>query len=459
MAAGSTFSIFALVATGAALLSFGPACSAQAQPQTEIFSSQSQSQILKGGVQQGAPCTGSGSTTTQQPGVGGSPYCRCRDAECGGTDRRCYDEAYGSRSVVISETLMQQIYGATRGGAWIRCGTCGANAICWPRPFYASWVAQCVNAFSDGASCPAPPSEGTFFPPNSSGAPPPPQASATCTNPDWVREYKAQGASPPLRYQVGFNQGVARCLQNQCTVQNLAVAVWAAAFSRVRTVLGLTQAAIALSAVIHPPGFSPDPDPYVRGRQEGERLCNWALQLAFPAKARPSPIVGRNGRITIAPDFNARQAMSTIGDWLPQINPSGCDRNCAPAAVNAVRVLFGQPLEAAPETTRGWLNQEIEAAIGAKFSNAPVTDVGLYQTLDRMPDGTVTIVAATNPNYGGTTPRGPLRSWSDIPGHAFIAVKDGGSLEFWDAQTGKPTAALPGSWFYEYMIVGNPIQP
>jgi hypothetical protein len=206
-----------------------------------------------------------------------------------------------------------------------------------------------------------------------------------------VRQYRAEGASPPLRYQVGFNQGVAQCLQNQCTVGNLAILVWNQAFRWVRVALGVTQTVGFLQAVAHPPGFSVDPDPYIRGRQEGVRLCNWVSQLAVPigmARVRPSPVVGRSGRINLPSNFNARVAMNTIAKWLPQINPSSCDRNCAPVAVNAARVLFGQPLEAAPVTERGWTNEQMQQEIGANFSNAPVTAVDLYKILDGQPDGT-----------------------------------------------------------------------
>ena len=90
-----------------------------------------------------------------------------------------------------------------------------------------------------------------------------------CTpNPDVVRQYKREGAYPPLRYQVGFNQGVARCLESQCTLQNLAVAVWAARFQQVRAALAVGATANFIDAVVNPPGFSPSPDP-VRSRQRG----------------------------------------------------------------------------------------------------------------------------------------------------------------------------------------------
>lgn len=286
----------------------------------------------------------------------------------------------------------------------------------------------------------------------------------SCQIPDWVREYAAQGASPPLRYQVGFNQAIARCLQNQCTLQNLDVAMWAAAYPRVGALVGIAQLGAGLvSLIVNPPGFSMNPDPYIRGVQEGGRLCNFLLLLT--ARVRPyGPIIGQNGRILIPSGFNGRAAMNTIAQWLPKINPSQCERNCSLATLNAVRVLFGQVLEPAYPTNRGWTDQQLAAAVGGRFSNMPLTDIELYQFLDKMPDGTVAIVNAENPNYSGSTPPGPIKNLNDIPGHTFLAIKNGTgprSLQFWDAQKGGQVGNNPelGSWIYRWMIVGNPLAP
>lgn len=104
---------------------------------------------LQGHIEKSAPPQGdqfnsnsTGPTTTNQPGVGGSPFCRLRDTECGGTDRRCYDDAYQSKAVVLPVPEMQARYGETRGQIWIRCGVCGSNAICWPRPEYRDLIAD-----------------------------------------------------------------------------------------------------------------------------------------------------------------------------------------------------------------------------------------------------------------------------------------------------------------------------
>jgi hypothetical protein len=98
--------------------------------------------VLQGGVQQNVPSGDvisggdSGPSTTNQPGVGSSPACRTRDPECGGTNRECYNEAYHSTAIVMSLQQSQRLYQQTGGGIWIRCGACGANVICWPRPGY-----------------------------------------------------------------------------------------------------------------------------------------------------------------------------------------------------------------------------------------------------------------------------------------------------------------------------------
>ena len=114
----------------------------------------------------------------------------------------------------------------------------------------------------------------------------------TCpADPDWVRSYKAQGADPPLRYKTGFYQGVARCLQDQCTIQNLAIAISVAAFPQARAMLAVAAVPSLIDVAVNPPGFSPNPDPYARGKDEGSRLCNWLLKLSLSAMSGPPSLV------------------------------------------------------------------------------------------------------------------------------------------------------------------------
>ena len=77
-----------------------------------------------------------------------------------------------------------------------------------------------------------------------------------------------------------------------------------------------------------------------------------------------------------------------------------------------------------------------------------------------MPEGTVAVISAENPNYSGTTPEGPVANMNpnDVPGHFFFSVKTG-QLDFWDGQSGGAQLNLPGTWIYRFIIVGNPIYP
>ena len=261
--------------------------------------------------------------------------------------------------------------------------------------------------------------------------------------PEWVQQYRAEGAVPSLRYQVGFNQGVAMCLHDQCTIQNLAIAVSAAAFQRVRTLLSLASTANAINAALHPPGFSQSPDPYTRGHEEGSRLCNWMLQLAIPVNSRRLSLARPGGKIFIPPGFSFYQAVKTIPEWLPKINETGCTNNCAIATVNSVRVLFGQALEAAPATTRGWTDGQMEAAMGKQFEPRGSAQ-DMNQALDKAPEGTVGVISA---EFDPTNP---------TPGHFFWFVKANNTLQYWDGQQGYQT--MDGKWnIFRWMVVGNPL--
>jgi Papain fold toxin 1, glutamine deamidase len=264
-----------------------------------------------------------------------------------------------------------------------------------------------------------------------------PQACAP--DPDWVRNYKAQGADPPIQYQVGFNQGVARCLESQCTLQNLAIAIWASAFQPARALLAVSAAPGFINAVVHPPGFSLNPDPYLRGKAEGSRLCNWVLQLAAVANARRSPLVRPGGRISIPSGFNFYEAVQTMPRWITEINTSGSRRNCGPCTANLARVLLGQPLEAAPDTTSGWTDAQMEADLGTKFNARPLTDQELFAVLNKMPEGTVGVIGAENPSG---------------PGHFFAFVKANNNLQFSDVHTGGEPL-VPAGWTFSWTAVGN----
>jgi hypothetical protein len=84
----------------------------------------------------GAPAPGGG------PMYGNGRY--GRDAQCGGTDRSYYNRQYNSEAIVLGVPEMKRLYGATGGAIWHRCGACGDQAICWPRPGYEDLLAQAL---------------------------------------------------------------------------------------------------------------------------------------------------------------------------------------------------------------------------------------------------------------------------------------------------------------------------
>ena len=77
-----------------------------------------------------------------------------RDPECGGTDRAYYNQMYKSTAVVLSVQRSQEIYRATGGQAWYRCGACGSRVICWPRPGYEAMIAGTGASPAPGGGAP-----------------------------------------------------------------------------------------------------------------------------------------------------------------------------------------------------------------------------------------------------------------------------------------------------------------
>jgi hypothetical protein len=234
-----------------------------------------------------------------------------------------------------------------------------------------------------------------------------------------------------------------------------------AKWEEVRALVAIVQTGNFVATVVSPPGFTPDADPYVRGREEGERICS--LVLALPVNPARFPLVGPNGKVSIPRGFNFYKAMGTIESWLPKVNPTQCTRNCGLATINTVRTLFGAMLERVPSTTRGFTDEQMESALGGRFSNAPVAGLdNLRNVLGKMPEGTVGVVSGENAAYGGNTPAaGPMTDESQVPGHFFVFVKVNNQLQFWDGQTGKRLAPFqnPNNWFFRFMVVGNPVSP
>ena len=114
----------------ALLLCAAVAAAAQAQQP----STSGMDEFYSNGGRQSAPAPGGG------PMYGNGQY--GRDAQCGGTDRAYYNKLYGSTAIVLDVVQAQQLYRATHGQIWYRCGGCGEQTICWPRPGYEQLLAQ-----------------------------------------------------------------------------------------------------------------------------------------------------------------------------------------------------------------------------------------------------------------------------------------------------------------------------
>jgi hypothetical protein len=284
----------------------------------------------------------------------------------------------------------------------------------------------------------------------------------------------ATGAAPPLRYTAGFTQAVSKCLQQQCTWGNLAAAVWAANFPAVRVALALNAAPTFIDLLFNRPGYTKSSDPYTQGTSDGATTCTYLLKVAqvsgaaggargtpagptspvepiapvepvTPVASEP-PVIPASGEPPNPPGFNPQQAAATIAQWIKDINPTGCTKNCGIATVNAVKAMLGELLQPAPSVgsaedamTKG----EMQERLGTEFTENGLTPAQMDAFLNGQPDGTVSVIAG-RPNAGGT-------------GHFFWSIKLNGTVEYWDAQAGTPMMSPQGGpWNFDINTVGNP---
>ncbi|MGH7906968.1 MAG: hypothetical protein ACREP6_10090 [Candidatus Binataceae bacterium] len=260
-------------------------------------------------------------------------------------------------------------------------------------------------------------------------------------------------AAPQLRYALGFERGFAGCLEKQITVWNLALAAGAARYQKVAIALAVAATPGVIDGVLHPPGIALNPNPYLRGKDEGFRLCDWALKISPAVVARcRSDIRGPTTAVTRKlPSF--RELMSNFG-WLKGVNETGCQINCGPCTIRVINALFGKGIRPARSTKCGMTDPQMERALGGKFS-IPMTLEEMYKFVESQPEGTIGAVSGENPNYKPQPiSPGGFTSWDQIPGHFFAAVKYGEPV-FLDGQHGGETTEMPFDWMYRYMKLGN----
>jgi hypothetical protein len=189
------------------------------------------------------------------------------------------------------------------------------------------------------------------------------------------------GATPQLRYGLGFENGFKECLVSQLTVQNLGVAVLASRFKTVAALLKVTAAPGVIDAVLNPPGTSKNPNPYLQGQEEGTRLCEWAIKIS-PALVRKCPAA-------IAPAITLKTS------------PSVCTKaQLAAGLTQAMGNAAGQSAERfdCVPCTLAWLKNE---------PYTPPANGGTPWTWDE-------VTGYLKSQYGNITPQGPgLPCWRE----------------------------------------------
>jgi hypothetical protein len=121
-------------------------------------------------------------------------------------------------------------------------------------------------------------------------------------------------AEPQLRYGLGFESGFKACAVSQITLQNVAVAALAVRYKSIALLLSIAAAPQVIDGVLHPPGTSDNTNPYLKGVDEGGRLCTWLLKVSpalirrCPAAAAPAATSATCSASTLAADLNAATA-------------------------------------------------------------------------------------------------------------------------------------------------------
>lgn len=151
-----------------------------------------------------------------------------------------------------------------------------------------------------------------------------------CVNVPYDVRNDVPDADPTLRYTLGFERGFAGCLEEQVTIENLGLAVLANQYKKIAAALMVASAPGVIDGVLHPPGSSPDPDVFKRGKDEGKRLCEWGLKVS-PVLVARCPAGGSPPRSGVC---SAKEVMSEYGNAASAANTNGPKRfDCFPCTM------------------------------------------------------------------------------------------------------------------------------
>lgn len=240
------------------------------------------------------------------------------------------------------------------------------------------------------------------------------------------------GASDEGRYALGFSQAVRQCLAEQVTIENLAIAAFALRYQRVANFLRIVATPGAIDAVLHPPGLSPIAHPYLRGKAEATRLCEWGLKVS-PVLVARCP-ANRPPASAPPPQAPPRQPLSQLlrdRSWLGKMNPTGNQNNCGNTVLAVWQALKGRPaLPAAPMSCAGTTPSQLESIVGGEFGPAGGPPE-IHNKIFLAGEGAHGIVYAKGP-----PPPGETRNL----GHYFNIVRWAGEVYLLDGQLGRAVA-------------------
>ncbi|MBX3329665.1 MAG: hypothetical protein KF722_04630 [Nitrospira sp.] len=248
------------------------------------------------------------------------------------------------------------------------------------------------------------------------------------------------GASDEGRYALGFSQAIRQCMAEQVTIENLAIAAFAAKSKRIANLLRIAATPGAIDAVLRPPGSSPESNPYRRGKAEATRLCEWGLKVSPVLVARCPP--KRTPVIAPPPQAPPRQPLAQLLSdlsWLRKMNPTGNQYNCGNTVLAVWQALKGRPaLPAPPMSCAGTTTSQLESIVGGEFGPASGPPE-IHNKIFLAGEGAHGIVYAKGP-----PPPGETRNL----GHYFNIVRSAGEVYLLDGQLGRTV-----SWA-EYLRMG-----
>jgi len=256
--------------------------------------------------------------------------------------------------------------------------------------------------------------------------------------PDYANMDKP-GLTPEMHYALGFSQAARKCMADTVTIENLAIAAAAMKVRQIAAILMVMAAPQVLDGVLHPPGVSPNPDPYLQGREEGKRLCEWGLKVSpvlvarCPAKSAAKPLActaaqAQNGYGVLAAELQASAPTRTdcfpcslawvLGEHYTPPPGGGRFSDLAADIIPLLKRRFGNLIPQGPELPCWRQLAQSEGIPGS------MTPTGIEQEMLAAGDGAKGIML--------------WKGAGNDPGHV-VAVRTVGEganahVEFWDEQ-------------------------